>query len=107
MKQKLLSSALELRMPMAEMDTAYKERPEGSTGKLHTYRDGIRICWDMFHLLKEERPFQLLGTFFLAFSLLSMAVSVGICYYLFECRPRSATPDRDVCRCLELCYWLS
>ena len=65
-------------MPMAEIDTAYKERPEGSTSKLHTYRDGIRICWNIFHLLKEERPFQFFGTIFLAFSLLSIAISVPI-----------------------------
>jgi glycosyltransferase involved in cell wall biosynthesis len=32
--------ALELRMPVAELETAYSSRPEGSMSKLNTYRDG-------------------------------------------------------------------
>src|SRR5438477_2455130 len=39
--------ALELRMPMAEVDTAYRARSAGSVSKLRTYRDGIRICWNI------------------------------------------------------------
>ena len=35
--------ALELRMPLAEVETRYFARPEGSTSKLSTYRDGFRI----------------------------------------------------------------
>ena len=30
-------------MPCGEIETAYKERPEGSVSKLSTYRDGWRI----------------------------------------------------------------
>ena len=32
--------ALALRMPVAEVSTVYKSRPEGSVSKLNTYRDG-------------------------------------------------------------------
>ena len=32
--------ALELRMPVGEMETAYKDRPAGSVSKLRTYTDG-------------------------------------------------------------------
>jgi glycosyltransferase involved in cell wall biosynthesis len=35
--------ALELRMKTAEVPTRYKDRPEGSTSKLSTVRDGVRI----------------------------------------------------------------
>ena len=35
--------ALELRMPVGELVTAYGARPEGSASKLSTYRDGWRI----------------------------------------------------------------
>ncbi|MBC7985493.1 MAG: glycosyltransferase, partial [Sphingomonadaceae bacterium] len=35
--------ALELKMPVAEVPTAYAARPEGSESKLSTYRDGFRI----------------------------------------------------------------
>ena len=35
--------ALELRMPVGEIETAYGARPEGSESKLSTFRDGWRI----------------------------------------------------------------
>jgi hypothetical protein len=50
--------ALELRMAIAEVQTPYKDRPEGSTSKLHTFRDGFRIFKTIGILLKEERPLQ-------------------------------------------------
>ncbi len=48
--------ALALRMPMAEVDTPYRERQEGSDSKLNTWRDGVRILITIFQLVKEERP---------------------------------------------------
>jgi glycosyltransferase involved in cell wall biosynthesis len=48
--------ALELRMPLAETPTAYKERPQGSVSKLNTWRDGIRILRMIVLFLKEKRP---------------------------------------------------
>lgn len=50
--------ALELRLPIAEISTPYKERPEGSLSKLRTFRDGIRILRTIVLLIKEERPLQ-------------------------------------------------
>ena len=48
--------AVRLMMPMAEMDTRYKERPVGSVSKLNTYRDGFRILGTIGYLVREERP---------------------------------------------------
>jgi glycosyltransferase involved in cell wall biosynthesis len=76
--------ALELRMPMAEVDTVYKARSEGSTSKLRTYRDGIRICWNICRLVKEERPLPFFSTIFLLLALLSGAISVPIFVTYFE-----------------------
>jgi glycosyltransferase involved in cell wall biosynthesis len=76
--------ALELRMPLAEVDTAYKARSEGSVSKLRTYRDGIRICWNIFYLVKEERPLPFFGAIFLALALLSGAISIPIFITYFE-----------------------
>ena len=50
--------ALELRLPVAELQTPYRDRPAGSTSKLRTYRDGFRILRTIFLLVKEERPLQ-------------------------------------------------
>ena len=48
--------ALSLELPAREMDTAYKQRPEGSASKLRTYRDGLRLIWKIVTLFKNERP---------------------------------------------------
>ncbi len=48
--------ALELRMPIAEVETPYGARSAGSTSKLRTYRDGFRILSMILALFKEERP---------------------------------------------------
>lgn len=48
--------ALSLSMPFAEVATPYRGRPEGSTSKLNTWRDGVRILLAIFVLVKEERP---------------------------------------------------
>ena len=48
--------ALELRLPVAEVATPFKERPEGSVSKLSTFRDGWRILSTMLRLFSAERP---------------------------------------------------
>src|ERR1700724_26508 len=76
--------ALELNMPITEVDAAYKARPEGSVSKLRTDRDGVRICWTIFHLLKEERPLRFFGIIFLTLALFSAAIGVPIFMTYFE-----------------------
>jgi glycosyltransferase involved in cell wall biosynthesis len=63
--------ALELRIPCAEVHTAYKQRPEGSQSKLRTYRDGMRILTLIARLVKDERPLQ----FFALISLLLYVIA--------------------------------
>ena len=48
--------ALELGLPVGEMQTPYYARPEGSASKLNTWRDGFRILWTIFRLYRSERP---------------------------------------------------
>jgi glycosyltransferase involved in cell wall biosynthesis len=64
--------AVRLLMPMAEVETKYKERPAGSLSKLNTYRDGLRILNTIAHLLREERPL----IFFLTLAALTAIVSL-------------------------------
>lgn len=66
--------ALELRMPVAEIETRYGSRPEGSESKLNTYRDGIRILMTILRLFKLERPFAFFGICFV----ISMLLAVGL-----------------------------
>lgn len=71
--------ALELRMPIDEIDTPYKERPEGSESKLRTLHDGIRILVTIIRLIKMERPLEF---FFIIFSALA-ASSIVLSWPIF------------------------
>lgn len=57
----LVIHALEMRLPIAEVATPYRVRAEGSSSKLHTFRDGFRILRLIAQLMKEERPIQFFG----------------------------------------------
>lgn len=68
--------ALELRMPVADVDTLYGDRLPGSESKLSTFRDGVRILRLIVALVKEERPFQ----FFTLISGLGALCSITLGY---------------------------
>jgi hypothetical protein len=70
--------ALTLRLPIAEIDTVYKERPGGAS-KLNKYTDGTRILWTIFTLFKNEQPF----TFFALLSLMFLMGSLVMAYPIF------------------------
>jgi glycosyltransferase involved in cell wall biosynthesis len=53
--------ALELRMPVGEVETVYLSRPEGSLSKLSTFRDGWRILKTIATLYRIERPVLFFG----------------------------------------------
>ena len=48
--------ALELELPVAEIETPYYARPDGSHSKLNTWRDGVRILSTIVKLYRSERP---------------------------------------------------
>lgn len=54
--------ALELKMPVAEIETPYFARPEGSESKLSTYSDGFRILRTIIQLYRIERPVLFFGS---------------------------------------------
>ncbi len=64
--------ALEMKMPVDEVEASYFARPEGSASKLNTYRDGIRILTTIIFLFKEMRPFKFFGTIFIALASISL-----------------------------------
>ena len=76
--------ALSLNIPMAEVDTPYKDRPDDSASKLNTWRDGLRILWTIMILTKDYRPFffySVAGTFL---SLVSFALGIPVVIEYFE-----------------------
>jgi glycosyltransferase involved in cell wall biosynthesis len=66
--------ALELALPVAEIETPYYARPEGSFSKLNTWRDGFRILGTILKLYRSEKPLR----FFTAIGIALMLVSIGL-----------------------------
>jgi len=66
--------AMQMRMPVADVETNYKERPPGSTSKLRTFRDGWRILMTISNLMRNERPL----LFFSLIGLVTFAVAVAL-----------------------------
>ena len=71
--------ALELALPVAEIETPYFARPEGSFSKLNTWRDGFRILGTMLKLYRSEKPLR----FFTAIGIFLALVSVGLAIPIF------------------------
>jgi len=85
--------ALELAMPVAEVETPYYARPEGSVSKLNTYRDGFRILGTILKLYRSEKPlrfFAVIGVF-LALVSIGLAIPILITYLEEGLVPRLPT----------------
>src|SRR4029078_1318914 len=66
--------ALQLGLPVDEIETPYYARPEGSSAKLSTWRDGFRILLTIANLYRAERPLP----FFSVLGLIAGLVSIGL-----------------------------
>jgi len=67
-----------LLVPMAEIETRYKERPAGSVSKLNTWRDGFRILFTIALLVREERPLVFFTGLFALLALVSVAIGAPV-----------------------------
>jgi glycosyltransferase involved in cell wall biosynthesis len=70
--------ALELRMPVEDVDTVYVERLPGSESKLSTFKDGFRILRMIIALVKDERPFQFFGGIALVLAFLALVIGAPV-----------------------------
>lgn len=68
--------AIFLNLPTAEMETKYKERKPGSTSKLSTYKDGIKILFKMLKLYQAVYPLKFYGL--ISLFLFVMGLLIGI-----------------------------
>jgi hypothetical protein len=85
--------ALDMRMPVGEIQTPYSDRAPGSVSKLSTFKDGFRILGMIGILVKEERPlafFSALGGVLLAVAVL-LAAPIVQTYYTTGLVPRFPT----------------
>jgi glycosyltransferase involved in cell wall biosynthesis len=85
--------ALELALPVAEIETPYYARAEGSFSKLNTWRDGFRILGTILRLYRSEKPlrfFTVIGIF-LALVSIGLAIPIVITYFDYGIVPRLPT----------------
>lgn len=85
--------ALELSLPVAEVETPYFARPEGSFSKLNTWRDGFRILGTMLKLYRSERPlrfFTVIGIL-LALAAITLAIPIVVTFIETGLVPRLPT----------------
>jgi len=76
--------ALELGLPVAEIAAPYYARPQGSTSKLSTWRDGLRILSTMVGLYRSERPLAFFGSIGIALAVVSIVLAIPIFVTFFE-----------------------
>ena len=76
--------ALELKMPVGELETRYFARIEGSSSKLNTYRDGARIARTIAMLYRIEKPLLFFGALAGLFAGLAVVLTVPLAITYFE-----------------------
>ncbi|MER0449820.1 glycosyltransferase family 2 protein [Streptomyces sp. Edi4] len=70
--------ALSLRLPTAEMEVDFKDRPAGSVSKLRTYRDGWRILKLILGLARRQRPSQFHAVIAAMLTLVSLVLGLPL-----------------------------
>jgi hypothetical protein len=99
--------ALGLRMPVAEIEAPYRERPVGSSSKLRTIRDGAAILATILVLLKEERSLLFFSCFALALASLSLLLAWPLAVTYLETGLVPRFPTAVLCAGLMILAFLS
>ena len=76
--------ALRLELPVAEVQTPYYSRPEGSTSKLSTWRDGLRILATLVRLYRLERPLRFFSAVGIVLALVSIVLALPVLVDFWE-----------------------
>jgi glycosyltransferase involved in cell wall biosynthesis len=80
----LVVHALELDLAVAEVETPYFARPEGSVSKLSTWRDGIRILATIVNLYRSERPLAFFSGIGISLAVVAVGLAIPIFVTYFE-----------------------
>ncbi|MFL6793153.1 MAG: glycosyltransferase family 2 protein [Bradyrhizobium sp.] len=76
--------ALELALPVAEIETPYYARPEGSVSKLNTWRDGFRILGTILKLYRSEKPLRFFAVIGIFLALVSIGLAIPVIITFLE-----------------------
>lgn len=102
----LSTHALDLRLPTEEIPVAYRERPENSTSKLKTFRDGFRILWAIVRIYETHRPMRFFGGLGLVVAFVAIALGLPILTYFLRTGLVPRLPTAVLAAALMQLSWL-
>ncbi|MGO4536388.1 glycosyltransferase [Leifsonia sp. 2MCAF36] len=70
--------SMSMRVPQAEVEVGFRDRPEGSESKLRTYHDGFRILRLIVELFRHERPLFFYSVFAGLFFLIGLILGIPV-----------------------------
>lgn len=76
LETELCVHSINLKLPVAEISSDYKQRPVGSSSKLKTITDGFKILTSMIRLLRNNKPMLFYGV--ASFAFLVVALILGL-----------------------------
>ena len=70
--------ALDKKLGITSVPVGYRDRPEGSTSKLATVTDGMKVIRTIFSLFKNYRPLQFFGTISAVLFLIALLLVIPV-----------------------------
>ena len=74
----LTATSLQYRYNVKSIPITYRDRPEGSSSKLNTFKDGYKVIMTLFDLAKDYRPLLFCGFMALLFFGLGLVAGVPV-----------------------------
>lgn len=74
----MTAHAADRNLLMSNLPIAYRDRPEGSYSKLHTFRDGFKVLKTIGGLFRKYRPMTFYSLFFLLFAGLGIGFFIPV-----------------------------
>ena len=94
--------AVEKNMQIENIIIEYRDRPEGSSSKLNTYSDGIKVLRTIFRLYKNYKPMQFFGITALILTLIATGLFIPILIKYINTGLVPNFPTLIVCGFIEL-----
>ncbi len=99
--------ALEQRLTVSEYNCKYSARDIGSSSKLNTYKDGIKIFKLILILIKDEKPLFFFSIFSLIFLFFSLFIGVPVIKAFYLTGLVEKMPSAILAGCLMILSFLS
>ncbi|MDY6094191.1 MAG: glycosyltransferase family 2 protein [Candidatus Enteromonas sp.] len=93
----MTAHAADKNMLMSTLPITYRDRPEGSFSKLHTFRDGMKVLTTIGDLFRKFRPMAFYGFFCLLFSGLGIGFFIPVFLEFLQTKEVARFPTLIVC----------